>query len=111
MKRPATTRTPIGREPIAQITPEAVAAYAKIIALIHGPATNIDAWEEDGGKRREYLDLCHTLHIELGRKPWQATVDSTIDCDEPPPWLHRAHVPDWLTAQAIRIVLNQTMAK
>jgi hypothetical protein len=38
-------------------------------------------WEDQGGRQREYYDLCNNLHRLLGRRPWQPCVldDSLVD--------------------------------
>lgn len=110
-----TNRTPKhrGRKPV-KITPDILAAYARVLALNNDPM--IDEYEEDGdgGKRREYLAACHELHQMLGRKLWQADVIDTIGEDVPPGWLYQQgpeRVRDWQDAHVIRVRLDQALAE
>lgn len=106
----ATTRTPIDRPPIAQITPKIIELYCKVLALYDNAMC--DKWEEDGDKGREYLDTCLALHVALGRKPWETTIVATIEGDEPPYWLQCQGVDrirDWLAARAIRMQLDASI--
>jgi hypothetical protein len=36
-------------------------------------------WEDEGGRRREFLDLTSLLHQRLGRRPWQCDVFDVAD--------------------------------
>lgn|SRR5512139_3520870 len=58
-------RTPTGRRSKARITPEAVALFKRALALYDQQ----DAWEEDGGRRREYLEVTCDLQDVLGPHP------------------------------------------
>jgi hypothetical protein len=31
-------------------------------------------WEDEGGRRREFLELASILHHQLGRRPWEEDV-------------------------------------
>jgi hypothetical protein len=57
----ATIRTPIGRPPIAQITPAAVELFRRALAL-----------------EEEYYDVCGRLHELLGLAPWDITVFDAV---------------------------------
>lgn len=78
-----TNRTKISRRRKPQITPEMVTLFKRARAL-HDKQ---DAWEEDGGRRREYLDTTRDLHSLMGRYPHQENVCTTIGADEPPTWM------------------------
>ena len=96
----ATNRTPIGRPPIAQITPAAIEFYRAFV--------NADTDDERNIARRG-------LYLELKRKPWQATITGTIGYrnDEAAPDYIRDAGPDkleeWRDARAIRIQLDAAM--
>jgi hypothetical protein len=36
-------------------------------------------WEEDGGRRREFLELSSLLHYQLGRRTWEEDVFDVAD--------------------------------
>jgi hypothetical protein len=76
-------RTPIGRPTKSRITPEAVALFKRARALYDQQ----ENWEEDGGRRREYLAVTRDLHSLMGRYPHQEDVCATIGEDEPPEWM------------------------
>ena len=104
-----TTRSPINRPPTSRITPEAVSIYRAVVALQADPACEI--WEEDGGQKRKLCDLRLALHVELRRKPWEATIPDTIGCDTPPDWMSYAdHRASWNDAHSIRVALDEAMA-
>jgi hypothetical protein len=107
-----TTRTPIRRRNGGGITPEAIDAYRIARKLYDHPKSDI--WEEQGGCKRAYYDACNHLHTALGRKPWQATVFSTIGADELPGWVVKMgsfRVKDWERARDIRIELERLTEK
>jgi hypothetical protein len=54
--------------PRAAITPEMVALFRRGIAIQREGLT--EKWESEGGRRRQYLDVCIALHRLLGRKVW-----------------------------------------
>jgi hypothetical protein len=59
-------------------------------------------WEDEGGRRREYFDICNALHRALGRKPWEACfLDEQLD-DEAGRWARarlEAYVPRLVTRE------------
>jgi beta-lactamase superfamily II metal-dependent hydrolase len=97
-------RTPKPRTRKPKITPQAIALYRKLIDLQNDPA--VDQWEKDGGKRRQYLDIGHELHVLLGRKPWETCIDDTIGADVQPDWLRADRISEWLEAQSIQLALD-----
>jgi hypothetical protein len=102
-----TKRTPIARSTKTKITPRVVARKAVALQEEDG-ATN--RWEEDGGRRREYLNLCHKLHLALGRKLHEACVTETVGQDAPHPTILRQgaeRLRDWMAARDIRRKLDQ----
>jgi hypothetical protein len=51
-----------------------------------------DAWEDEGGRRREFLSACEQIQILLRIKPW-----------EDDPWMAEAEEPPaWATSAADR---------
>jgi hypothetical protein len=73
-------RTPISRPPRPRISPEMLAAYQRALEILE--AGGDEDWEEEGGNRREYLNLSMLLHRALGRKPWMYDV-LDIDLGDP----------------------------
>lgn len=92
----------------ARITPEAIAAYQHALKLHNNPKA-VDVWEEDGGRRREYLDACSELQCLLGRGLGDEHVLDTLGFDELPtelpykPWDDES----WKEAFAIRLELER----
>jgi hypothetical protein len=66
-----------------------------------------EAWEDEGGRRREYLDIQNELAILIGReKPWQLSVFHAWEDDIPTrPDLYA----DWLIARDIRRALAEAV--
>jgi hypothetical protein len=64
-----TRRTPIDRGRRVQITPAMVALWKRGQAILATKAEQ--KWEEEGGRRREFLDLAVELHELLDRRPWE----------------------------------------
>ncbi len=96
-----TTRTPKGRPPRGgQITPEAIELFRRGLQIQERGLD--EEWEEDGGRRREYLDLSSALAAALGRnKPWLPCV---LDVGEDvPAWVtDRFHIENERAAIALR---------
>jgi len=92
------------------ITPEAIAAYRRALALYNGQ----DAWEEQGGTRRAYLNAAYELNKLLGRQIWDEQVLHTIGCDDPetlPTGIYRPwDVDSWKEAVTIRLELERLVA-
>src|SRR5262249_15407925 len=64
-----TRRTPIDRARRVQITPAMVALWKRGQEILATKAEQ--KWEEEGGRRREFLDLAVELHELLDRRPWE----------------------------------------
>ncbi|WP_256806324.1 hypothetical protein [Bradyrhizobium sp. Bra64] len=93
-----TTRVPIHRPPQSRVTNEARALFARALGI----EANDDHqfWEEDGGNRRQYLDLAVELHRLLGLTPWQMSPIDVVG--ERPDWLRPE---DWQQASELRAEL------
>ena len=65
-------RTPIDRGRRVQITPAMVALWKRGQEILATKAEQ--KWEEEGGRRREFLDLAVELHELLDRRPWEFDV-------------------------------------
>lgn len=105
-----TNRIPKGRQPRGgRITPEALAAYRHARELFDH--ADIENWEAQGGRQREYFDACVHLQAALGRQPWQAEVIDTIDCPEPPDWLtDEEKRRDWREARSLLVELRRELS-
>jgi hypothetical protein len=91
------------------VTDEAVALFKRGLE-IHRAGTQRD-WEEQGGARREFLDVCVRLHALLGRKPWQADV-LEIDSETPPAWMTQEDQRvDRCSAHVLRLQLLAALAE
>src|SRR5207245_10334054 len=67
-----TRRTPIDRGRRVQITPAMVVLWKRGQEIL---ATNAEQkWEEEGGRRREFLDLAVELHELLDSRQWDVDV-------------------------------------
>ncbi|TQF30903.1 hypothetical protein [Bradyrhizobium sp. UNPA324] len=75
-----TTRHPINRPPHARITPEAIALFRRALAI--EACDDQSFWEEDGGSRREYLDVVDQLYRALGLQAFDL---SPLACEGAPP--------------------------
>jgi len=67
-----TRRTPIDRGRRVQVTPAMVALWKRGQEILATKAEQ--KWEEEGGRRREFLDLAVELHELLDRRPWDVDV-------------------------------------
>jgi hypothetical protein len=65
-----------------------------------------ERWEEEGGRRREFLDLASSLHRRLGLRPWQHDV---FEVDVEP--LDDDQVDDWSGARAARRALLEAIGE
>lgn len=87
----ATNRTPISRTQKVNITPDIVSLYRAALAAEENAALS--------------------LHVALGRKPWQADVLDTVGADEAPQWERDAdRRQDWMNAREILRKLDAAMA-
>src|SRR3989442_4544698 len=75
-----TGRTPIDRGRRVQITPAMVALWKRGQEILATKAEQ--KWEEEVGRRREFLDLAVEMHELLDRRPWEFD-DSYVDAIKP----------------------------
>jgi hypothetical protein len=85
-----TKRMPVGRPPRSHITPQAVELFKRGMLLQFLDLDQI--WEEDGGRRREYHQVCVALRIALGMKPLWEPCPLEVDED--------GTLPGWMTDPA-----------
>jgi hypothetical protein len=103
-----TTRTPIRRPSRAtRITPETVQLFARAVAIEDMPGAT-ERWENEGGRRREYLDLSGALAQQLGLKPWHPSPLDVAD-ERVPADLGEHQVNDWVTIQRLRKALWEAL--
>jgi len=84
-------------------------AEAPLIALCRFPKPALEIlaikaeqkWEEEGGRRREFLDLAVDLHELLDRRPWEVDV-FYVDAMKPSDDQDQG---DWVGAAAARRAL------
>jgi len=94
-----TRRTPIDRGRRVQITLAMVALWKRGQEIL---ATRAEQkWEEEGGRRREFLDLAAELHELLDRRPWEVDV-FYVDAMKPSDDQEQG---DWVGAAAARRAL------
>jgi hypothetical protein len=93
-----TRRTPIDRRRV-QITPAMVALWKRGQEILATKAEQ--KWEEEGGRRREFLDLAVELHELLDRRPWEFDV-FYVDAIKPSDDHDQG---DWVGAAAARRAL------
>lgn len=98
-------RTPTGRRSKARITPEAVALFKRALALYDQQ----DAWEEDGGRRREYLEVTCDLQDVLGPHPVARKRARHPRAEQPPAYMagDAKKLADYKRAVAIRRELEK----
>jgi hypothetical protein len=96
-----TKRTPLKRDLRVRITPRTIDLFVQIEQILDAGLDDI--WEDEGGRRREYLDKAFELHRLLGRDPCQTQVQ-WITGPAPPPF-NREEIHDhegaWLLRQAL----------
>ena len=94
------------REKKISLTPEMLALFARGCEI--QSAGDDQRWEDDGGRRREYLDLDKRLNTLLQR-PWCPSLfDTALDRERPPAYLRPDHqlLRDWHPAQQLRKALQ-----
>lgn len=103
----ATNRTPINRATKAKITPQMVALYHLLSEIFDDDDHR--TWEEDGGRRREFLGANSLLDALAHRAPWQTSViDAIFHCpDGPPAWERNTAERDWAGARSIATALEE----
>jgi hypothetical protein len=85
----------------AQPSGEAVALFRQCVAMENVEGAS-EHWEPVG-RRREYLDAAHALHMALNRTLRDIEVLSVRDSDTAPPsWMHRGNHASWFEAQRLR---------
>jgi hypothetical protein len=104
-----TRRTPIGRHARSRITPQAAALFRLCLEI---QETGCDQFlEEDGGRRREFLDAHSDLGRLLGLAPWEASPLDVPD-EGPCPWAGsgNCYAASWPQAQEIRAALKNAIS-
>lgn len=100
----------IAKQRTHQITPEAIAAWRLANEIIDAGLD--DVWEDQGGRRDEYIDARNRLDRALGLRPWEATPLDVADDGPPPAWMKSpASVADWYQAQEPRRQLIKAAGK
>jgi hypothetical protein len=106
----STKRTPRRRDFKHRVTPEAMQLFDLCCAI--QAAEDDDFWEDEGGRRREYLDARVRLREVVGLKPWDAC-PTDPDLDGPVPWYIPAgklySVKSWKLAGDWRAALKAAM--
>ena len=97
-------RTPIDRGRRVQITPAMVALWKRGQEILATKAEQ--KWEEEGGRRREFLDLAVELHELLDRRPWEFDV-FYVDAIKPSDDQDQG---DWVGAAAARSCVSSSAA-
>lgn len=105
-----TKRRPIGRKPTTRITPELVRLYTRVRQIAEEEGENLhDLWEDQGGRRGEYLDAYWGLHFALGLAPWECNPTDVHDTDpnEPAPPGGQLWRESWPKAQELCAELEE----
>jgi hypothetical protein len=101
----STIRKPVARPRHPQFTPEVLALWRRLRAI--QDASGVDAFESDGGNRREYLDGMRQLCRCLGVDTWR---ENPLDADgpDPPDYMHhnRLRFDGWLRGWRLRLQLE-----
>jgi hypothetical protein len=91
LRRPKTRTT--------RVTDEAIQAFELCEEIA---AAGLDeAWEDEGGRRREYLTALQSLHGELSLRPWEASPVDVLD-EGSCPWEGNLYAASWPKAQELR---------
>jgi hypothetical protein len=91
-----------------QISDEAVEAFRLCEEI--AAAGRLEAWENEGGRRDEYLTAHRLLYIELSLRPWEASPLDVTD-DEPCGWEGNLYADSWPRAQDLRRELLAAIRK
>ena len=84
----------------AQPSAEAVALFRQCVAM---ETSRAPLYWEPVGRRREYLDAAHALHMALNRTLRDIEVLSLRDSDTAPPsWMQGGNHASWFEAQRLR---------
>jgi hypothetical protein len=90
LRRPKTRTT--------RVTDEAIEAFRLCEEIV--AAGDDELFEDEGGRRHEYLEAHRALVCALGLKPWEA---SPVDVDEEPcSWSGNLYADSWSRAQELR---------
>lgn len=82
----STKRTRLARAPKARITNEVLDLFRRAKEIEE--AGGDEFWEHEGGRKREYYEVCVELDWGLNRRPWQTGIfDVDVATPPPPPWL------------------------
>lgn len=89
-----------------RITDEAVALWNRGNAIL--ASGDDEMFEEDGGRRNEYLDVLHALARSLGLKPHNEDPFDVPSEGDPPDWMMRFpdRVADFKFVQGLRRALE-----
>ena len=99
-----TNRTRIKRAVRSRVTDEAVALFRLCEDI--ADAGQDEKFEDEGGRRREYLDADSALARLLGLKPWETSPVDAVR-EEPPDWMRNdSQCEVWRKAWAIRCELE-----
>ena len=79
-----TNRTPVIPFPRLVISEGVVNLWRRIQTIRRAGAD--EAWEDEGGRRREFLSATEQLSILLRIKPWEDD-PHTAEAEEPPAWM------------------------
>jgi hypothetical protein len=83
----------------ATITDEAIQAFELCEEI--AAAGLAEAWEDDGGRRDEYLTAHLSLHGELSLRSWEASPADVPDSGACP-WEGNLYAASWPKAQELR---------
>lgn len=109
----STKRTPRSPGKRTNISPEVVAAF-KNAREIYDAGDASEVWEEQGGRRREYLEAKSVLHRMLKRRPWQVDL-MDCDSDQPPGWIAKRgeaygmNARSWTEARQLRLSIERAV--
>jgi hypothetical protein len=82
-----------------QISDEAIAAFQLCEEIV--AAGQHEAWEDEGGRRHEYLTAHRSLHVGLSLRPWDASPADVPD-EGPCGWGGNLYADSWSRAQELR---------
>jgi hypothetical protein len=100
LRRPKTRTT--------RITDEAIAAF-KTCEEITAAGLH-EAWEDEGGRKDEYLTAHRLLHVEFSLRPWEASPADVPD-EGPCGWSGNLYADSWSRAQKLRRELLAAVRK
>jgi hypothetical protein len=96
--------------PAVQVTQDMVRLYARGKAVKAAGAH--DTWEEDGGRKWEFIDVTRDLMRRLGMwQPWRGYLNGPLDDLDPPCPPDHPCYDDWLEAVQARDALEAALPK